>query len=478
MILDTSPLATDFTAKHELFHVMQYASLEAGVLATGITSWPRGTQETIRSWMEGSAEWAADFSETNDWSDPSSTNQLDEFLYRTDDFIFDFVESLPFLPPSPENQEQYGSFIFAESIEQAHGAAKIGDIWTAFEGQGVVPAGDVITSQIANYPDHHADFWSDVYIMEETDPGGLGFANGNELRAEFGDRPGTQNLAGQPHGTSIQIGQSIDFEYADGLLPGGAVVFELELPPGTPGTLQIDIDEHQTDVEYRLVAVDNYPNTCAGASEEYMVLGAGVDEWTTDGSCDVAAVVATYTDITGDGLEPGGLFGLFLKAGPRRMPGFTVSMQPSAGPATNLDFETGDLSGWTIVDSGDPGTVYDVSSPGLAGTDNAFHLVSSGQPIDGIQQSIEWQFANCAVSAIAVGGAGTTVRLTVLDASDGSTWGVHEYTFTGNEGAPVPLFVSGPTFYLPDVYTIQLLYVASSGAVDAMFDEVEIGNCI
>jgi hypothetical protein len=149
----------------------------------------------------------------------------------------------------------------------------------------------------------------------------------------------------------------------------------------------------------------------------------------------------------------------------------------AAGPATNLDFETGDLTGWTIVESGDPGTQYETVSPGLDGTNHAFHLTSTGQPIDGIQQTIQWQYANCSVELLATGAAGNTVQLSVLDASDGSTWGSDSYTFTGEETAPVQLFVDGPTFYLPTVYTIQLLYVASSTAVDLVIDEVKIGEC-
>jgi hypothetical protein len=94
-----------------------------------------------------------------------------------------------------------------------------------------------------------------------------------------------------------------------------------------------------------------------------------------------------------------------------------------------------------------------------------------------LEQSIPWQYAYCAVDALATGGTGTTVRLEVLDASDGSTWGSHEYTFTGSEADSVTLSVSGPTFYLPDLFTIRLLYAASSGPADAVFDEVNIQNC-
>ena len=477
IVLDTSPLASEFTAKHELFHVMQYASLDAGVLATGTTSWPRGTQETIRTWMEGSAEWAADFAESNDWSDPSSTNQLDEFLYKTDDFIFDFVDR-PASSSDPEFQEQYGSFLFSEFIEKTHGASTIGDIWTAFEGQGVLPAGDVITSLIPDYPDYHADFWSNVYILEETQIDSfLGFTYGDELRSEFGGRPGTEDIGGQPLGGPIQVGESLGFAYDEGILPGGAVVWEIELPPGAAGTLQIEVDEQQDEVEYRLVAVDDYPHACAGASSDYLVLDAGVIEWTTNGSCDLAAIVATYTDITGDGLDGPAFLDIFRPAGPRRFPAFTVSLLPAAGIATNLDFETGDLSGWTILSSGDQGTVYEVVSPGLAGTDHAFHLSSTGLPVDGIQQSIEWQYAYCTVRAFTTGGAGTTVGLRVLDASDDSIWGSHEYTFTGGETEPVVLSVEGPTFYLPDVFTIELLFLGSQGTADVAFDEVNIEDC-
>jgi hypothetical protein len=477
IVLDTSPLATVFTAKHELFHVMQYASLDAGVGASGATSWPRGTQETIRSWMEGSAEWAADFAESNDWSDPTSTNQLDEFLYRTDDFLFDFVDR-PSSSSNPEFQEQYGSFIFSEFVEKTHGASRVGDIWTAFEGQGVIPAGDVITSQTPNYPQYHADFWSNVYILEETQTNSfLGFTHGMELRAEFGGRPGTQNLAGQPHGAPIQIGQTMEFEYAGGLLPGGAVVFELELPADTAGKLEVDVDEQQ-DVEYRLVAVDDYPHACAGASDEYMELGAGVEEWTTDGSCDVAAIVATYTDITGDGLDgPDFVPDFFKPQGPRRFPAFTVSLLPAAGIATNLDFETGDLTGWTLVEHPEAGNWYEIQSPGLFGSNHAFRVETASNPTLGIEQTIARELINeCEVGVFATGEAGTTARLEVVDSSDGTTLGTVEHTFAGNETVPIEL--DAETGFLPDSYTIRLLYVQRTFELAVVtFDSVFISTC-
>ncbi|MGF1617251.1 MAG: S8 family serine peptidase [Acidimicrobiia bacterium] len=154
--------------------------------------------------------------------------------------------------------------------------------------------------------------------------------------------------------------------------------------------------------------------------------------------------------------------------------------QPTAGPATNFDFETGDLTGWSIVDSGDVGTQSQVVSPGLDGTSHAFRLDSTGAPVDGIEQTVQRGIFNeCGINLLVTGEAGTTIRVEILDASDSSLWASVEYTFDGSETEPVAFnSITGPTFSLPAIYTIRLLYVQRLfESASATFDEVELALC-
>lgn len=247
------------------------------------------------------------------------------------------------------------------------------------------------------------------------------------------------------------------------VFPGGTAYIDL-LPefPDTDGVITADVTTDQDLATVQVLAFDTYPELCQEPELVPLANGTGSVGVAVGNGCRFVTLAVTHNDP-----EDGSSIPIDWSAS-----------LATAGPATNLDFETGDLTGWTIVESGDPGTQYGTVSPGLDGTDHAFHLTSTGQPVDGIQQTIQWQFANCAVEARATGAAGNAVQLSVLDASDGSTWGGQLYMFTGDETGPVDLFVDGPTFYLPTVYTVQLLYVASSTAVDLVIDEVNIQDCI
>ena len=156
-----------------------------------------------------------------------------------------------------------------------------------------------------------------------------------------------------------------------------------------------------------------------------------------------------------------------------------ATLRRPVGPETNFDFETGDLSGWSIVSSGDSGTQYLIVSPGLDGSDHAFRMVSTGDPIDGIEQTVERGSRECAIAVTTVGAAGITARLEVIDESDGSLWGSNEHTYTGQETQPVPLDIeSAATFFLPDVYTVRLLYVNKTNpTANVTFDEVNVDTC-
>jgi len=104
IVLNTAgAVTTEFDTRHELFHVMQYG------LAQSLDVVDFAQHEPIKTFMEGSAQWGADFSGSNNWQE--GRGRLDEFLRRTDDFFFEYLDNAS----HPDNKQQYGSCDLAAS---------------------------------------------------------------------------------------------------------------------------------------------------------------------------------------------------------------------------------------------------------------------------------------------------------------------------------------------------------------------------
>lgn len=148
-----------------------------------------------------------------------------------------------------------------------------------------------------------------------------------------------------------------------------------------------------------------------------------------------------------------------------------------ATTGVNLGFEEGDLTGWTVIEHSEAGGWYEVVSPGLFGSNHAFRIDTAASPTLGIQQTMLREPGECEVNVSANGEAGTTARLEVVDASNGTVWGTSEYTFTGNESGPIEVEVD-PIGFLPEIYTVKLLYVQRSfETATVTFDAVSTPTC-
>ncbi len=296
--------------RHELFHVLQFG------MASNLNGIDWAFYESIKAFMEGSAQWGADYSESNAWI--VGAGRLERFVYRTNDPIFDFSNV------GAEAEEQYGSFIFSEYIEERFPDTKMSEIWGNFGGGS--NAGNMVVNAIGpGYADFHADFWASAYLLKQFDNTHLlGFsASGTAdeaavLTAAAKRRPGTRQADEQSLGARLIPGFVSQFDYQDGLRPGGAVVWELAVPATVPGVAIIEVDS-VADVEYRTITTEGFPSLCAGADPTYAeALPTEATTVSIDGSCEVVAVLATRTDI-----ETNNFFG------GTRTPGFTAEFVPS-----------------------------------------------------------------------------------------------------------------------------------------------------
>jgi hypothetical protein len=488
------------TPRHELFHMVQYEYVGVNQIAGGPGVW---------AWLEATANWAAHQAvRPSDNVGIPDTEQdspyylrIGAVLSRSNWWALTFEDVIPLANPYRSQQRQYGTFILAEHLDQHldppdTDTTIIERTWQLIDAGADAPTAieQVVDEQDWNLADQLADYHVDSFILTAQE--GLGFTDPDAALWE-------DQLNAPPEGSGIDAlpdrrpkTTDHDFDSVGDvwdptdderpfLVAGGAVYLAIDLldSEGDPIVADLEVEVPAIDeVAVSLLLFDGYPNLCAVQPPSIRIDGGpGTAAEATvplSGACDEAVVVISHTGLVPGpvgSLEPG-----WPGFGPFRngvQVDWEASLSPESGSPTNLDFETGDLTGWVIVDSGDPGTQYDVITPGLDGTNYAFLLQSTGQPIDGIQQSIDWQYANCSVQALADGTGGTTVALRVLR-PDGSIWGEHQYTFTGSEADPVELFVgNGPTFYLPDPFTIQLLYLAGTGGVEAVFDEVVIGDC-
>ncbi|MGW5179162.1 hypothetical protein ACWERY_33195 [Streptomyces sp. NPDC004082] len=132
-----------YLPRHELFHTMQY-----GYIGIGLVFNPRD----LNAWMEGSAEWAAHQAMQNDSTVPSASNAkyakaLDSYFARPG---VDLTQQDGF-----GSGHQYGTFIFAEFLEERLGRDSIRRTWERIDDAWFPDAKSQIRDMIED--DYHSD---------------------------------------------------------------------------------------------------------------------------------------------------------------------------------------------------------------------------------------------------------------------------------------------------------------------------------
>ena len=211
-------------------------------------------------------------------------------------------------------------------------------------------------------------------------------------------------IRARPARTTVTVQPGVAVADTVTVAAGGSVYVELVPPVDGAGQVtvsgQLVVEASATGgspVAATVIPMLTYPDPCGDP-----VTSAVTAEWSEtvaiDSGCQLATVVFTNTAGEGAAVE---------------VSWTAVLVEDSAEP--NFGFETGSLAPWTVVDSGDgtPGVdpLVEVITPGFNGTDHAARVTTTPQPVDGLEQTLTAQIADCGVSVSALGNAGTTATL-------------------------------------------------------------------
>lgn len=248
-----------YLPRHELFHVLQYEyggdSEEARIL------W--ALREGTLWWMEATGEWAAH------QASPDGVEDADVYAFRLPDFLgfpdraLDaYSVDVPLLDiPNP----QYGSFIFAEHLEEGFDANVIRQTFERtllvdqFGALAAIEA--VLVNRSSTLADELIDFARRSYLMDFQD-------------SDTGDW--RTILESDPRGRTVanDLGGGRPFRQRHDLLLGGTASGAVTVEPGgrsyidflalgqENGILQVTVDGLGEDGYAELLSFDAYPSEC------------------------------------------------------------------------------------------------------------------------------------------------------------------------------------------------------------------------
>ncbi len=386
-----SGLPSQYLPRHEAFHVFQWEYISIGDAVIPATR--------IRWLMEATAEWAAHYVEerhpAGDGSSSQYARRLPPFLAEperlTESGAFGWVPG-----------RSYGAFLFFEYLEErfAAGSDMVRQIWD-LTGDGIIPtaATEAIEETISANGDTLAEVLTGFalanYRIEETyaDPDRVDWSQGLE-DAGMNSRPA---VAGR-YLLSADIVETFGDTHL--LADGGAVYVEFEADGATTGTLTVTVPEG-TPAARALRLVD-HPSLCPDGAGDVLALTPGTPlDIPVTPDCPLVTVMVVYPDL------PFGMMPVSWEA--RWDP-----TAPASTDLVNAGFETGDLTGWTVVDpGGSGGNVAVVGSPAHNGSFAARVTPFTAQPF-GLEQPVDvdpWNTASVWVALEA--GSQTSAQVTL-----------------------------------------------------------------
>ncbi len=326
---DGTSLPRQALARHEQFHVAQIDTMNEGA---GV-----GSRQSIRWWMEATANWAAHQSISSNWTDAQG-NPIQ--AYGVDDgsghryakaiprvlrnepsksIVADRTGPVSLLPLPPASYS-YGSFILAEWFDEnlSFGSGG-GDGYDAIYRTFVLAQDHSITAQQAiravvddqagkSLVTALADYAVDNYLMDEqhvdsTHPGYQDPHASSWAVLLDDQRPYRTTIpleSGQWVDETTAESYSVDGLYVKGLEQGGAQYVELtRTNAGEAGIFEITVG-NTPDVQYRAMRVNAgvsaSPELCTGASDVTELTPGDSYVFEVDPSCSTVALVSTYAD--------------------------------------------------------------------------------------------------------------------------------------------------------------------------------------
>jgi hypothetical protein len=304
-----------YLARHELFHQYQYEYTD--LLALGLDYSGAGSTST-GWWLEATAEWASHHAQDDAWGVPSGSQYFGDAYLAYSGQLEDHLGSparplIEFVAPhrSKGRQPHYGAFLFAEYLEQEHGADIIREVW---EGTGITRTPIEVLAELLqdSYGTTLADVTAGYHRANYTiaDSYSSWDAGSWEQRLD-GQRPPRVQEQVSAGGRYPAIGSDVTTLY-----PGGSLYVELDLADYGPDGVSVDIDvealgagRSSDDLRGQIRYIDQYPDTCYPGDNREMVTTTGaaaLTEVTLSPTCPRATVIISHADPAFDGLALGG----------------------------------------------------------------------------------------------------------------------------------------------------------------------------
>jgi hypothetical protein len=356
--------SSHYLPRHELFHLIQwrYASGADYYLTDG-TKW----------WAEATAEWAE-----HQIQERFFVLETDSYYDQLDGLLADPGVALDHFPIIfGDRSRAYGSFLFAEYLEERFGELVIRRTWERIRDPDGLGATDAIDSVLRSaefpaggLPGVLPDFWAAAYRLNSTD-----FPDPTVVPAWRGDleQPGlttngdATNEEGRPARTRLPL---VGGETVTGVVqvqPGGAEFVDLANETNRAGLVSVRVANYwggllPTDdaIHVRILTFGSYPEPCPGTESQDLEFSGGIAAATV--SLPLGCPFATLV-VTND--EP---------ASSNRTVAIQASFQAGAGPGDVVVSMKGGRVGVFRPD----GTPIASWSTGVSGLETGMDFDSNG----------------------------------------------------------------------------------------------------
>ncbi|MGN8245896.1 hypothetical protein ACTHAM_003025 [Cellulomonas soli] len=306
---DTKTRSSVYTVRHELFHQYQYRYANLVQVGADYASLS-ASNTTTAWWLEATAEWGAHRAEVGAEGSPATSSWFRGasgiYSRLLEHHLGHPAEALTrFLPgAASRRQPQYGSFLFAEYLDQLYGPQIIAETWKAQEDEST-RAIDAIAHVVQD--EYGTDLSTVVqayhranYTIDTTDSVGT-LTYTDRQRSAWADRLAETDR--RPDHASLTLQPDRLVRASGSVEAGGAYYLDLDVPTYAPEgvTFSVTIDAtsgQQEDLTAQIVYFGNYPNLCyPRAGRELAVTPGHAEQVTTlSPSCPGATLIISNND--------------------------------------------------------------------------------------------------------------------------------------------------------------------------------------
>jgi hypothetical protein len=348
-----------YLTRHELFHQYQYRYFKARDLAVFAAEYFGNSYSSTPWWLEATAEWAAHKAEDAATGRARSaqpfTKARHAYAKKLDDHLGNPSAALTrYAPPSGIYKPQYGSFIFAEYLEQRFGAGIVEETWQAtvdrrpffFNHRAIDAIAETVTKRGATLSEVVADYHRANYTITNSYRETHRHNWVSELSG-FDERPDRDRVRVHVGGATSSGTVTVN--------AGGAFYLDIEQGQGPPqgmvATVTLDAAQSGPATEHfaaQMVRFDKggHPKQCPQQSGNSTILQGTASKKSTQvaltAACPTTTVIVSHTGAQEWGSLTGG-----------NRSRLTVTYSITVRPASILVAGVGDTS--SGLDAGDIG---------------------------------------------------------------------------------------------------------------------------